>query len=40
MWAQLSWEYMTEESEADDDIITTHSISFRSDCKNSMLFTG
>lgn len=34
MWAQLSWEYMTEESEADDDIITTHCISFRSDGKN------
>ena len=39
MWAQLSWEYMTEESEG-DDIITTHSVSFCSDCKNSILFTG
>jgi len=27
MWAQLSREYMTEESEADDDIIKIHCIS-------------
>lgn len=36
MWKEISWEYMSEETEVEDDsdAIVKHSIPFRSDRKN------
>lgn len=33
LWSEINWEYMSEESEVDDETFNKHPLTFRSDGK-------